>query len=146
VESSPRTKFFKPEEVDEKWFLVDASGKTLGRVASQVARIIRGKHKPTFTPNYDLGDHVVVINAEKVVVAGKREELKEYFRNTMYPGGARFESFKDMLKRSPQAVFEHAVRGMLPHNRLGRRMIKKLKVYAGTSHPHDAQKPEVLSL
>jgi large subunit ribosomal protein L13 len=146
VESSPRTKFFKPEEVGEKWFLVDASGKTLGRVASQVARIIRGKHKPTFTPNYDLGDHVVVINAEKVVVAGKREELKEYFRNTMYPGGARFESFKDMLKRSPQAVFEHAVRGMLPHNRLGRRMIKKLKVYAGTSHPHDAQKPEVLSL
>jgi len=146
VDSSPRTKFFKPEEVGEKWFLVDASGKTLGRVASQVARIIRGKHKPTFTPNYDLGDHVVVINAEKVVVAGKREELKEYFRNTMYPGGARFESFKDMLKRSPQAVFEHAVRGMLPHNRLGRRMIKKLKVYAGTSHPHDAQKPEVLSL
>ncbi len=146
MDSSPRTKFFKPEEVGEKWFLVDASGKTLGRVASQVARIIRGKHKPTFTPNYDLGDHVVVINAEKVVVAGKREELKEYFRNTMYPGGARFESFKDMLKRSPQAVFEHAVRGMLPHNRLGRRMIKKLKVYAGTSHPHDAQKPEVLSL
>jgi large subunit ribosomal protein L13 len=146
VESSPRTKFFKPEEVGEKWFLVDASGKTLGRVASQIAKIIRGKHKPTFTPNNDLGDHVVVINAEKVLVTGKRQELKEYFRNSMYPGGARFESFKDMLKRSPQAVFEHAVRGMLPHNRLGRKMIKKLKVYPGTSHPHAAQKPEALPL
>lgn len=146
MESSPTTKFFKPEEVGEKWFLVDASGKTLGRVASQIARIIRGKHKPMFTPNNDLGDHVVVINAEKVVVTGKRQELKEYFRNSMYPGGARFELFRDMLKRSPQAVFEHAVRGMLPHNRLGRKMIKKLKVYAGTSHPHAAQKPEVFPL
>jgi large subunit ribosomal protein L13 len=146
VESSPKTKFFRPGEVSEKWFLVDASGKTLGRVASQIARVIRGKHKPMFTPSNDLGDHVVVINAEKVLVTGKRQELKEYYHNTMYPGGARFESFKDMLKRSPQAVFEHAVKGMLPHNRLGRKMIRKLKVYAGASHPHAAQKPEVLSL
>jgi len=146
VESSPRTKFFKSEEVGEKWYLVDASGKTLGRVASQIARVIRGKHKPMFTPSNDLGDHVVVINAEKVVVAGKRQELKKYYHNTMYPGGARFESFKEMLKRSPQAVFEHAVKGMLPHNRLGRKMIRKLKVYAGASHPHAAQKPEALSL
>jgi large subunit ribosomal protein L13 len=146
VESSPNTKFFKPGEVSEKWFLVDASGKTLGRVASQIARVIRGKHKPTFTPSNDLGDHVVVINAEKVVVTGKRLELKEYFHSTMYPGGARFESFKDMLKRSPQAIFEHAVKGMLPHNRLGRKMIRKLKVYAGATHPHAAQQPEVLSL
>jgi len=145
VESSPKTKFFKEDEVDQKWFLVDASGKTLGRVASQIARIIRGKHKPAFTPNTDLGDFVVVINAEKVVVTGKRQEMKEYYHNTLYPGGARFESFKELLKRKPEAVVEKAVKGMLPHNRLGRKMMKKLKVYIGSSHPHAAQKPEVMT-
>jgi large subunit ribosomal protein L13 len=146
VDSSPKTKFFKEEEVQQKWYLVDANGKTLGRVASQIAHIIRGKHKPSFTPNADLGDYVVVINAEKVVVTGKRQELKEYYHNTQYPGGARFESFRDVLKRKPISVVEHAVKGMLPHNRLGRQMIKKLKVYTGSSHPHDAQKPETLPL
>ena len=146
MDSSPNTRFFKDEEAVEKWFLVDASGKTLGRVASKIAHIIRGKHKTTFTPNADLGDFVVVINAEKVVVTGKRQELKEYYHNTLYPGGARFESFKNVLKVKPEVVLEHAVKGMLPHNRLGRKMARKLKVYAGSSHPHGAQKPQVLSL
>ena len=146
MESSPRTRFFKDEEVPQKWFVVDASGKTLGRVASRIAHIIRGKHKTTFTPNADLGDFVVVINAEKVVLAGKRQELKEYYHNTLYPGGARFESFKNVLKTKPEVVLEHAVKGMLPHNRLGRRMMKKLKVYAGSEHPHKAQQPEALPL
>jgi len=146
VETSPKTRFFKQEEVNQKWYLVDATGKTLGRVASQIAHIIRGKHKPTFTPNADLGDYVVVINAEKVVVTGKRQELKEYYHNTQYPGGARFESIKDILKRKPTAVVEHAVKGMLPHNRLGRQMFKKLKVYTGESHPHSAQSPEAITL
>jgi large subunit ribosomal protein L13 len=132
--------------VNQKWYVVDVTGKTLGRVASQIAHIIRGKHKATFTPNADLGDYVVVINAEKVVVTGKRQELKEYYHNTQYPGGARFESIKDLLGRRPTAVVEHAVKGMLPHNRLGRQMFKKLKVYTGSSHPHSAQSPEALSL
>ncbi len=145
METSPKTKFFKPEEVSSKWYVVDASGKTLGRVASRIAHIIRGKHKATFTPNRDLGDFVVVINAEKVVVTGNREEMKEYYHNTLYPGGARFESFQELIQRRPTAVIEHAVRGMLPHNRLGRKMFKKLKVYAGNEHPHKAQKPETLS-
>jgi large subunit ribosomal protein L13 len=146
VDTAPKTKFFTTETVDQKWFLVDASGKTVGRIASKIAHIIRGKHKPTFTPNADLGDFVVVINAEKVVVTGKRQELKEYYHNTLYPGGARFESIKDVMKAKPEMVLEHAVKGMLPHNRLGRKMIKKLKVYSGTSHPHSAQSPEILSL
>ncbi|MEP0823826.1 MAG: 50S ribosomal protein L13 [Ignavibacterium sp.] len=144
MQSSPRTHFFKPEEVDQKWYLVDAAGQTLGRIASQVAHILRGKHKPQFTPNFDVGDYVVVINAEKVVVTGKREELKQLYHNTLYPGGARFESIRDLLKRRPEHVMEHAVKGMLPHNRLGRKIFKKLKVYAGDKHPHTAQKPEPL--
>ena len=144
MEMSPNTKFFKPEEVGQKWYVVDASGKTLGRIASQVARVLRGKHKPKFTPNFDVGDYVVVINAEKVMVTGKREELKQLYHNTLYPGGARFESFRDLIKRRPEHVMEHAVKGMLPHNRLGRKMGMKLKVYAGDKHPHSAQQPEPL--
>jgi len=144
VETSPNTRFFKPEEVGQKWYVVDAEGKTLGRIASQVARVLRGKHKPQFTPNFDVGDFVVVINAEKVVVTGRREELKQLYHNTLYPGGARFESFRDLIKRRPEHVMEHAVKGMLPHNRLGRKMGQKLKVYAGDKHPHSAQQPEPL--
>lgn len=144
METSPNTRFFKPEEVGQKWYLVDAEGKTLGRIASQVARVLRGKHKPQFTPNFDVGDFVVVINAEKVIVTGRREELKELYHNTLYPGGARFESFRNLIKRRPEHVMEHAVKGMLPHNRLGRRMGQKLKVYAGDKHPHSAQQPEPL--
>ena len=145
METSTRTRFFKPEEVQQKWYVVNADGQTLGRVASNVARILRGKHKPQFTPNFDLGDFVIVVNAEKVKVTGKRTDLKELFHNTGYPGGARFESFKDLIKSKPEYVMEHAVKGMIPHNRLGRQIIKKLKVYRGAEHPHAAQQPEPLS-
>ncbi len=145
METSPKTIFVKAEDVEKKWYLVDAEGKTLGRLASQIARLLRGKHKPVFTPNADLGDFVVVINAEKVMMTGKRPEKKQLYHNTMYPGGARFESVRDLMKTKPETVMEHAVRGMLPHNRLGRRIIKKLKVYRGPAHPHTAQSPEPIS-
>jgi large subunit ribosomal protein L13 len=145
VDTTPKTRFFKPSEVEQKWYLIDAKGKTLGRIASQVAKLLRGKHKPTFTPNFDLGDFVVVINCEKVELTGKRTELKQLYHNTGYPGGARFENVKDVIKTKPEDVIEHAVRGMLPHNRLGRQMFKKLKVYSGAEHPHAAQMPEPFS-
>ena len=136
------THSFRQDEVQQKWFLVDANGQTLGRIASHVAHILRGKHKPIFTTNVDCGDFVVVINADKVKVMGRREELKTYFHYTGYPGGATFESFKELMKTNPERVFTHAVKGMIPHNRLGARIIKKLKVYKGTEHPHKAQQPE----
>ena len=140
------TYFFKQSEIEQKWYLVDAQGQTLGRLATQVAKVLRGKHKPVFTPNIDAGDFVIVVNAEKIKLTGKRTELKEYFHYTGYPGGAVFDSFKDMVKKNPQRVIEHAVKGMLPHNRLGKKIIKKLKVYSGVEHPHTAQKPEALAL
>jgi large subunit ribosomal protein L13 len=146
VETSPKTRFFKQEDIPQKWYLVDAQGKTLGRIASRVAHILRGKHKPMFTPNIDAGDYVVVVNAEKVQLTGKRTELKEFYRNTLYPGGAVFEKFKELIQTKPEWVFEHAVKGMIPHNRLGRKIIRKLKVYKGSNHPHSAQEPEVLPL
>lgn len=138
------THFFRQDEIEQKWYLVDAQGQTLGRIASRVAKVLRGKHKPIFTPNADAGDFVIVINAEKVKVTGKRTEMKDYFHYTGYPGGAVFESFKDMLKKNPEKVIERAVKGMLPHTRLGRQTLKKLKVYTGTEHPHGAQKPVAL--
>jgi large subunit ribosomal protein L13 len=137
---------FKQNEIEKKWILVDASGQILGRVASEVARILRGKHKTIFTPNVDCGDYVIVINADKVRVTGKREALKEYFHYTGYPGGATMESYKELMKTNPEKVFTHAVRGMIPHNRLGVRIMKKLKVYRGSDHPHKAQKPELLKV
>ncbi len=140
------TYFFKKEEIQKKWYLVDAEGKTLGRLASRVAHILRGKHKPEFTPNADLGDFVIIVNAEKVKLTGKRAEQKQYFHYTGYPGGATFESFKELIKTKPEKVIIHAVKGMIPHNRLGRRIIQKLKVYAGPNHPHSAQKPEKLNI
>ncbi len=140
------TRFLTEDEVAKKWYVVDADGKILGRVASRVAHILRGKHKPEFTPNADNGDFVVVINADKVHMTGKREDLKEYFHYTGYPGGAVFESYKDIMKTKPERVIEHAVRGMIPHTKLGRQIIKKLKVYAGPNHPHAAQKPEQITL
>lgn len=145
MDSSPKTKFFKTDEITKIWYLVDAQGQTLGRIASKVAHLLRGKHKPQFTQNVDLGDYVVVINAEKVMLTGKRPEMKQLYHNTGYPGGARFEAFKDLIKTKPEYVMEHAVRGMIPHNRLGRRIIKKLKVYRGASHPHSAQRPQLIS-
>ena len=140
------THSFKQTEVTQKWFLVDAAGQTLGRVASHIAHILRGKHKPMFTPNVDCGDFVVVVNADKVKLTGKRTELKTYFHYTGYPGGATVESFKDLMKTDPERVFTHAVKGMIPHNRLGARVIKKLKVYKGPEHPHAAQQPETIKL
>jgi len=145
LNTSPKTRFFKQQDLQQKWYLVDANGQTLGRIASHVAHILRGKHKPEFTPNHDLGDFVVIVNSEKVKLTGKRPELKELFHNTGYPGGARFESFKELIKTNPEKVMEHAVKGMLPHNRLGRQMFKKLKVYRGAQHPHAAQKPQPIS-
>ena len=136
------TRFFKTSENETKWHLLDADGKTLGRIATEAARLLRGKHKVEFTPNADMGDFVVVVNAARVRVTGKRGELKEYFHYTGYPGGATFEKFQDVLRKHPERVFEHAVKGMLPHNKLGRQIIKKMKVYAGPEHPHGAQRPE----
>ncbi len=140
------THFYSKDDVEKKWYLVDAKDKTLGRIASQVAHILRGKHRPEFTPNSDMGDFVIIINADQVKVTGKRSELKEYFRYTGYPGGARFDTFKELMKTKPTKVLEHAVKGMIPHTRLGRQIIKKLKVYTGPTHPHAAQKPELLNI
>lgn len=140
------TKFVKTEDADHKWYLVDAKDQILGRLASKIAMIIRGKTKAIFTPNTDTGDFVVVINADKVRLTGKREQLKEYKRHSGYPGGQTTTSFKDMMAKKPEFVVENAVKGMLPKTKLGNKLIKKLKVYAGTVHPHSAQKPEIISL
>lgn len=140
------TTYVKDSEVQKKWYVVDANGMVLGRLASQVARILRGKHKAAFTPNADLGDYVIVINAAKVKVLGKRSDLKTYFHHTGYPGGATVESLRELMKKNPERVFKRAVKGMLPHNRLGTRIYKKLKVYADSTHPHAAQMPEILNI
>lgn len=134
------------EQVEQKWYVVDAEGKVLGRLAAQIATVLRGKHKPVFTPHLDCGDYVIVVNAEKVKLTGKKYTQKEYFRHSGYPGGSKFIPFKRMLERHPDRVIRLAVRGMLPHNRLGRKLLKKLKVYEGGEHPHTAQKPEPLDL
>ena len=136
----------KPKEITRKWLLVDAEGKVLGRLATQVATILRGKHKPIFSPHVDVGDHVIIVNADKVRVTGKKSRTKQYFRHTGYPGGGRHTSFSDMLAKHPERILEAAIRGMLPHNKLGRQMYKKLKVYPGEGHPHEAQKPEKIEL
>lgn len=136
----------KPLEVERKWYVVDAEGQTLGRLASQVAAILKGKHKPIYTPHVDTGDHVIVINAEKINLTGKKLHSKRYYRHSGYPGGLKSITAGDLLNRYPERVIRAAVWGMIPHNRLGRKMIKKLKVYAGPEHPHQAQKPEKLEL
>jgi large subunit ribosomal protein L13 len=139
------TRFIKTEDADKKWYVIDAQDQVLGRLAAQIARVIRGKNKPTFTPNMDTGDFVVVINAEKVKLTGKRETQKTYFSHSQYPGGAKFRSFQEVMNKNPEFVIENAVKGMVPKTKLGKQIIKKLKVYAGETHPHAAQKPEVLS-
>ena len=136
----------KPTEVERKWYVVDAAGKPLGRVASQVAAILRGKHKPTFTPNVDCGDHVIIINAKDIVLTGKKLDQKELRRHSRYPGGLYSTKYRDVMDQKPEMAVEVAVKGMLPHNRLGRQMFKKLNVYAGAEHPHAAQKPEVYEI
>ena len=129
----------KAKDVERQWHVIDASGKTLGRLATQIANLLMGKHKPTYVPYLDTGDYVIVLNAAKVRVTGKKAKQKTYYRHSGYPGGIKAETFENMLAAHPTRVIEHAVKGMLPHNRLGRAMFKKLKVYAGDSHPHQAQ-------
>ena len=135
-----------PATVERKWYVVDAEGKTLGRLAAEVAKVLRGKNKPTFTPHVDTGDHVIVLNADKVVLTGKKLVQKTYFRHSGYPGGTTFTTAGKMLETRPERVVEMAVKGMLPKNSLGRKMYTKLKIYAGAEHPHAAQKPEVLEI
>ena len=137
----------KKEDVEHAWFVADAEGKILGRFASEVAQILRGKHKPIYTPHIDTGDHVVIINAEKIQVKGNNKaKQKVYTRYSGYPGGLKKQNLEDALEERPTFVLEHAIKGMLPHNKLGRQMIKKLKVYAGSEHPHQAQSPEPIDL
>ncbi len=132
--------------VERKWFVVDAEGQTLGRLAAEVAKVLRGKHKPTFTPHVDTGDFVIVVNADKVKLTGKKLIQKTYFHHSGYPGGSTFTQAGHMLEKRPERVVEMAVRGMLPKNKLGEQMYRKLNVYASAEHPHQAQKPEVLKL
>ncbi len=136
----------KASEIEREWWIVDATDKTLGRLSTLIAQILRGKHKPTFVPHLDSGDFIIVTNAEKIRVTGNKEEQKEYFRHSGFPGGARFTSLKQLRETHPERIIEHAVKGMLPHNRLGRAQLKKLKIYAGESHPHEAQQPKPLKI
>jgi large subunit ribosomal protein L13 len=141
-----RTYTTKLSDVKHEWILVDAEGQTLGRLASRLAAILKGKHKPIYTPSMDTGDYVVVINADKIQSTGRKLDQKMYYRHSGYPGGLKSISLRDQLAEHPDRVLKAAVRGMLPHNRLGRAMFKKLKVYAGTDHPHGAQNPKKLDL
>jgi large subunit ribosomal protein L13 len=134
----------KAEAVERKWYIVDAEGQTLGRLSSEIAKVLIGKNKPIYTPHVDTGDHVVVINADKVVLTGKKLEQKLYRYHTGHPGGLKEIKYKDMMKNKPEEVVMHAVKGMLPKNKLGRKMLKKLRVYRGSEHKHEAQKPEVI--
>ena len=136
----------KAEEINREWFLIDAEGKTLGRMASEIALRLRGKHKPEFTPHVDTGDYIVVVNAEKVAVTGNKLNDKMYHHHTGYVGNLKSIKLKDMLEKQPERVIEKAVKGMLPKNTLGRQMYRKLKVYAGPAHPHEAQEPKVLEV
>ena len=141
-----KTYTVKKGDIEREWYVVDAQGKTLGRLASEIAKILRGKHKPIYMSHLDCGDYVIVVNAEKVRVTGKKLDQKFYYRHSGYPGGIKSINLRDQLQKHPTRVLEAAVRGMLPKNRLGRAMIKKLKVYAGGSHPHQAQQPKVWEL
>jgi large subunit ribosomal protein L13 len=136
----------KPADVTRDWYVVDAEGKTLGRMATEIARRLRGKHKPEYTPHVDTGDYIIVVNAEKVRVTGNKAKDKMYYRHTGYPGGLRSMSFEKMVDHAPERTIEFAVKGMLPKGPLGRAMYSKLKVYAGTEHPHQAQQPQALTL
>jgi len=146
VKQEKITKFIKSEDADKKWYLVDAKDQVLGRLASEIAKVIRGKNKAIFTPNTDTGDFVIVINADQVKVTGKRGLLKTYSHHSGYPGGLKTKSFEEIITKKPEFIIESAVRGMLPKTRLGNKLIKKLKVYAGQNHPHIAQRPEQLNL
>ncbi|HEY4376737.1 MAG TPA: 50S ribosomal protein L13 [Acidimicrobiales bacterium] len=136
----------KASEIDRTWYVVDAEGLVLGRMATEVARVLRGKHKPIFAPHIDTGDHVVIINADKVVLTAGKAEKKQVFRHSGFPGGIKDQTYADLMEKKPAEAVRRTVRGMLPHNRLGRAQLKKLKIYAGPTHPHSAQQPQVLEL
>ncbi len=136
----------KAKEIERRWWIVDAADRPLGRLATQIAHVLRGKHKPIFTPHLDTGDHVVVINASQVKVTGRKADQKQYFRHSGYMGGERFIPFRRMLATHPERVIEIAVKGMMPKNALGKNMVRKLKVYAGADHPHQGQKPAPLEI
>ncbi|KJR96674.1 MAG: 50S ribosomal protein L13 [Peptococcaceae bacterium BRH_c4a] len=136
----------KTGEIEKKWYIMDAEGKVLGRLATEVATILRGKHRPTYTPNVDTGDHVIIINADKIVLTGNKLKNKKYYRHSGYPGGLKVTSYATLMSTKPELAVRKAIVGMLPHNRLGSAMAKKLKVYSGSEHPHQAQLPEVWSL
>tara|TARA_B110000196_G_C20971485_1_gene578922 strand:+ start:402 stop:830 length:429 start_codon:yes stop_codon:yes gene_type:complete len=140
------TSYIKANQVDKKWFIVDATNKTLGRLSSKVAQVLRGKNKVNYTPHMDMGDFVIIVNADKVKLSGKKESNKDYFKHTNYPGGAKNISIKIMREKKPEFILMNSIQGMLPHNRLGKTILTHLKVYAGDNHPHDSQKPIKLEL
>jgi large subunit ribosomal protein L13 len=142
---SAKTYTVRESEIDRRWFVVDAADQTLGRLASRIARVLEGKHKPTWTPNLDSGDHVIVLNASRIAVSSSKLETKLYIRHSGYPQGFKQETLGHLLERRPEEVIRRAVKGMLPHTRLGAQQLRKLKVYAGTDHPHQAQRPEPLA-
>jgi large subunit ribosomal protein L13 len=141
-----KTYYAKPGEVQREWVLIDAENQVLGRVASKAAQILRGKNKPQYTPHVDTGDFVVIVNADKIRLSGSKATAKEYYRHSGYPGGLKCETFEEAMQKHPERVIEHAVKGMLPKNTLGRAMGKKLKVYAGPDHPHTAQQPRKIEM
>ena len=136
----------KLKDIDNKWFIVDADGLVLGRLANEIAQVLRGKHKPIWAPHLDMGDFVVVINADKIKVTGRKADQMKYYRHSGYPGGLKATPYKSMLEKKPDFIIQNAVKGMLPHNRLGRKLLKKLKIYASTDHPHSAQQPVPLDI
>ncbi len=139
-----KTYVLKASEIERRWYVVDAAGKTLGRLSSDVAYVLRGKHKPTFSPHMDTGDYVIIVNADKIEVTGKRADQKKYYSHSMYPGGLKERSYREVLRTHPRRILERAICGMLPRNVLGDDVYRKLKVYAGPTHPHEAQKPRNL--
>lgn len=145
MKQEKQTRWVSTGQAERKWYVIDAQDMVLGRLATKVASVIRGKNKPTFSPNADTGDFVIILNADKVVVTGKRAQLKEYKHHSGYPGGQKIQFYKELKVKNPEFVVKHAVKGMLPKTRLGNKLIKKLKVYRGAEHPHSAQQPEVLS-
>ena len=141
-----KTEYIKEKELDKKWYLIDADNKTLGRLSSKVSQMLRGKNKVNFTPHMDMGDFVVIINADKIKLTGKKSDNKFYFKHTGFPGGAKKSSIKSIRESNPEFIIFNAVKGMLPHNKLGSKIIKHLKVYAGDAHPHLSQKPEKIEI
>jgi large subunit ribosomal protein L13 len=140
------TKIIKEKDIKRDWYIIDATGKTLGRFATKIAHILMGKHKPNFVKHLDLGDYVIVINADKMVLTGKKLSTKKYYHHSGYPGGLKEIAYEELMKEKPDFVLKKAVKGMLPKNKLGRKMLKKLKIYSGSKHPHQAQKPKIIEI